>query len=155
MEANAKRLIEKYEADYHKIASKETWTKDDITMMKDLQKLMYYIEVRCAMKEGNDYPGSEHMPDAMSYARGRNSMGQYTSGGSGHYPMENGPWYYDQMNNGGSGSHYNNDYGVSGNRYYDGEKEAVIHKLHRMLDKEDNPMKRTAIQDVLREFEQK
>jgi len=146
MEAKTERLIEKYDADYNKIASKESWTKDDITMMKDLQKLMYYIEVRCAMKEGNEYPGSEHMPD-MSYARG------YSSRMSGHYPMHEGPWYYDME--GGSGSHYRNDYGVSGNRYYDGEKEAVIHKLHRMLDKEDNPMKRTAIQEIIREFEQK
>lgn len=78
MRDKMKRQIEMFEADYDKIASKEVWDPSDITKMKDLQKLMYYLEVRCAMKDGNDYPGSEHMSrgyDGRSYGRmpyGRN-----------------------------------------------------------------------------------
>lgn len=153
MEDREKRLIEKYDADFHKLASKEGWTKDDIAMMKDLQKLMYYMEVRCAMKDGEEYPGSEYMPEkGMSYARGnmdqaRNmNTGRYMSRGSGHYPMgSNGPWYYDDMR--GSGRRYYDG------RYYDGEKEDAVHKLHKVMDSETNPEFKAAIQTAIHELE--
>ena len=44
MEDKMYKQIEKFEADYDKIASKEVWDPSDITKMKDLQKLMYYLE---------------------------------------------------------------------------------------------------------------
>ena len=134
MEAKDLRLIEKYEADFDKISSKEAWSKEDITMMKDLQKLMYYLEIRCAMKEGSVERG--HSYDAHSY----NGYG-YSSGNA-----------YDNGRSGRWSPNYGN---MSGRRYYDGEKEAAIHKLHRMMDSEDNPETRSAIQNVIRELEMK
>ena len=134
MEGNTQRLIEKYEADFNKISSKEGWSKDDIAMMKDLQKLMYYLEIRCAMKEGSVERG--HSYDM-------NSNNSYGYSGRNTY------------NNGYSGRWNPNSDNMSGRRYYDGEKEAAIHKLHRMMDSEDNPETRTAIQNVIRELEMK
>lgn len=124
MEGKEQRLIEKYEADFDKISSKETWSKEDITMMKDLQKLMYYLEVRCAMKEGTIERGHSY-----------DSYHGYSNGRSGRWNPN-----YD---------------GMYGRKYYDGEKEAAIHKLHRMMDSEDNPETRMAIQNVIRELEMK
>lgn len=137
-----KKQVEKFESDYDKIFSKGAWEPKDITMMKDLQKLMYYLEVRCAMKEGEDYPGSEYMDErGSSYARGGNQArspmtGRYMPrGGSGTYPM-----YYDDMRG-------------SGRRYYDDEKESAIHRMHKMMDSESNPDVRMAIQEAIRNLE--
>ena len=141
-----KKQVEKFESDYDQIFAKGTWNKEEIEMMKDLQKLMYYLEVRCAMKEGGEYPGSEYMDKqsydmAHSYARGqmRNPMnGRYMSDGrSGIYPM-----------------HYNMN-GMSGRRYYDDEKDTVIHELHRMMESKTDPEVKMAIQDTIRNLEMK
>ena len=130
-----KKLLEKFDADFHKISSKEMWEPCDITLMKDLQKLMYYIEVRAAMKDGDrQYPGYEYIEDDMSY-RGRDSMGRFTSG------RMHGR-YYDDMNS-------------SGRRYYDSEKDNVANYLHRMMDSENRPEMKNAMQAVLRELEAK
>ena len=61
------KQIEEFEKDYDKIAAKDAWEPCDITKMKDLQKLIYYLEVREAMKNDGEYPGSEYM-DQNSYA---------------------------------------------------------------------------------------
>jgi hypothetical protein len=55
--------------------------------------------------------------------------------------MGNGPWYYDD--------------GMSGRRYYDGEKEDAIHKLHKAMDAETNPEFRMAIQEAIHMLEGK
>ena len=60
------------------------------------------------------------------------------NGRSGYYPMTSGMW---------------NPNDISGRRYYDTEKENAIHKLHRMMDSEENPETRMAIQHVIRELE--
>lgn len=170
MEEMDRKLIEKLDADFHKWSSKEGWEPCDITLMKDLQKLMYYIEVRDAMKEGTkQYPGYEYMDDDRSYRRGRNAMGQYTSGNRGYYsncdgrsmhnmpPMNDMPWgsydnrYYDQ----GSGRRYYDDMRGSGRMYRDSEKDNVLDYLHRMMDSESRPEIKTAMQNVLREIEAK
>ena len=146
------KQIEEFQRDYDKIFEKGKWEPCDYTTMKDLQKLMYYIEVRDAMKNGGDYPGSEYMDQnsynrGYSYARGGNRMHNPTNGrfmprgGSGTYPMGNGPWYYDD--------------GMSGRRYSDGEKEDAIHKLHKAMDAETNPEFRMAIQEAIHMLEGK
>lgn len=162
------KQIEEFEKDYDKIAAKNVWEPCDITKMKDLQKLMYYLEVREAMKNGGEYPGSEYM-DQNSYegAQRRNmNTGRFMSsrGGSGTYPMGYGPMFYnDGRGSGrryydgdrGSGRrYYDDDYG-SGRRYYDGEKEDAIHKLHKAMDAETNPEFKTAIQEAIRMLEEK
>lgn len=150
-----------FQKDYDKLYAKGAWNKDEISMMKDFKKLIYYNLVIDAMKNGEEYPGSEHMPE-MSYRRGRNPMnGQYMSmdmrgmnGGSGmYYPpyMDNS---YDNWNN-GSGNRYYDDMRSSGRRYYDSEKEKAIHKLHHMMENEDNAEKKNALKLAITELEQK
>lgn len=151
MGENMYKQVEEFQKDYDKIYAKGKWEPCDYTTMKDLQKLMYYIEVREAMKNGGDYPGSEYMDQnsygrGYSYARGNTmhnpSNGRFMPrGGSGTYPMGNGPWYYDN--------------GMSGRRYYDGEKEDAIHKLHKAMDAETNPDFRMAIQEAIHMLEGK
>lgn len=175
MEDMDKKLLEKLSSDFHKISSKEGWEPCDITLMKDLEKLMYYIEVRDAMKKGEkSYPGAEYIDDEMSY-RGRDSMGRFTSGrgynsyssyddygdmnsrrgmrGRGSGMMEADPWYYDRGGN--SGRRYYDDGGSSGRRYYDSEKDNTVNYLHRLMDSENRPEIKTAMQNVIRELEAK
>ncbi len=144
MEESTKRLIEKFEADFHTLSSKEGWTKDDLEKMKNLQKLMYYLEVRCAMKEGQEYPGSDYMDqrmsyDSRSYAGGNsgqnrsNQTGRYMSGRSNSYGM---PTY---------GMSY-----TGGRRYYDGPHEIAINDLRHMAMTEQDPDARAAMENALR-----
>lgn len=134
-----KKHIEEFEKDYEKIASKGAWDDKDLERMKNLQKIMYYIELRCAMKEGQEYPGSEYMPEpVMSYARGCDGMGRFTSGN--RYMGRSYDMYYDDM-------------GMSGRRYYDDEKKNALHKLHHMMDMEENPEKKNALKIAINELE--
>lgn len=112
MDAKTHKLIEKYEQDFEKISSKEGWEPKDVEMMKDLQKLMYYLEVRCAMKEADD-----------DWPRSR-------SRGSG---------YYGHMG--------------SGRRYYDDGKMHVARRLRTMMENEDDPEMRMAMQEVLDRYD--
>lgn len=136
-----KKLIEKFEADFNNLSSKNGWTPDDLEKMKNLQKLMYYIEVRCAMKEGQDYPGSEYMDQRMSY-----DNRSYAGGGS--MPNRN-----SQTGRFMSG-HY--PYGMtytSGRRYYDGPHENAVMDLRRMAMNEQDPEARAAMENALRYLE--
>lgn len=145
-----KKHIEEFEKDFEKIASKGAWDEKDISKMKDLQKLMYYMEVRCAMKEGDEYPGSEYMPeDGRSYARGRDMMGRYTSGNRYMGRGGSGTYYPPYMDN-----RYYDDMGSSGRRYYDDEKKNALHKLHHMMDMEENPEKKNALKIAINELEE-
>lgn len=131
MDMKTQKLIEKYEGDFDKISSKEGWEPSDITIMKDLQKLMYYIELRCAMKEGQqDYRGQ--------------SRGGYGGYGAGRYGTM-----------GGSGRYYNDMGSGSGRRYYDDEKESALGRMYKMMESETNPEARMAIQMAIRELENK
>ncbi len=127
MEERDKRLIEKLEADFHKLSSQEGWTKEDLEKMKDLQKLMYYMEVRCAMKKGQGYPGSDYMDD---YGHTSYAMSQTQ-----RFPM------------GYQG------YNMSGRRYYDDERSNAIGYLQRMHSNEQNPEMRMALERAIRELE--
>ena len=142
-----KKLIEKFEADFQTLSSKNGWTPEDLEKMKNLQKLMYYLEVRCAMKEGNEYPGSEYMDQRMgydnrSYASGNsgqnrsNQTGRYMSGRSNSYGM---PTY---------GMSY-----TGGHRYYDGPHESAINDLRHMAMTEQDPEARAAMENALRYLE--
>lgn len=155
---NPMKQVEKFDADYSKIYSQDGWTKEDIEMMKDLQKLMYYIEVRCAMKDGADYPGEQYMDDmsyngydSRSYDGYDNSYarGGYGRGGMGRsMAMQNGrPMPY------GRNGMYGN--GMSGRRYYDGEKENAMNDLRRMMSMEQDPEKRSMIESAIHALEMK
>ena len=128
-----------FQQDYEKMYAKGTWSPQEVAMMKDLKKLIYYNLVIDAMENGNGYPGDKYMSD-MSYARGRNSMGQFTSGDN-----------WDRM----SGMYYDGMNDRSGRRYYDSEKEKAIHKLHHMMDNTDDPERKNALKIALNELEMK
>lgn len=139
-----------YQQDYDKLFAKGNWNPQEISMMKDLKKLIYYNLAIDAMENGQGHPGEGHLPE-MSYARGRNAMGQFTSGDnwdnrSGHYP------YYPDM---GGGMYYDGMNDRSGRRYYDSEKEKAIHKLHHMMDNTDDPERKNALKIALNELEMK
>ena len=147
MDMKTQKLIEKYEEDFDKISSKEGWEPNDITIMKDLQKLMYYIELRCAMKEGQQ---DNWEPSERSY-RGQSRGGG--GGGSGAGYGGYGAGRYGTMG-GGSGRYYD-ERGGSGRRYYDDEKESALGRLYKMMESEANPEARMAIQMAIRELENK
>ena len=136
MDEKMRKLVDRFDADFHEYAGKATWEPKDITMMKDLQKLMYYIEVRCGMKEADDRRDYEYNDDDrsydMSYARGGR-------GGSGRR-YYNGP------------SSYSN---TSGRRYYDDERESAIRRLRKLMDSESNQEIRMAMQNVINELEER
>lgn len=135
-----KKLIEKLEVDFQGLSSKNAWSPEDLERMKNLQKLMYYIEVRCAMKEGADYPGEQYMDERSfdsrsyggnSYARGSQNRGSSAGRfGSGHYPMND--YSYD----------------MSGRRYYDSEHNALRNDLQRMMMSEKDPMIRQHMENL-------
>lgn len=153
MGADIKRENEAFLADYKKVYDKGTWSLEDLTRMKEYKKLIYYNLAICAMEDGDGFPGSEHL---TAGARGRNPMGQFTSGnrwgnpdysdmgygtGMGHYPWETGNRYYDDME------------GTSGRRYYDSEKKKTLHKLHSMLENTDDPERRSALEFAINVME--
>ena len=129
MTDECKREIETFKQDYQKLYAKGQWKPEEISMMKDLKKLIYYSLAIEAMESGEGHPGEGHLPE-MSYARGRNRMGQYTSGNG---------MYYDDM-------------GHSGRMYYDSEKERAIHQLQRMHDNTDDPERRNALRTAIEEL---
>ena len=148
-----KKQNDDFQADFDKIYAKGTWTKDEISMMKDLKKLIYYNKVICAMDEGTEYPGSDHMPDMseMSFRRGRNPMnGQYMSRDmyrdGGYNNSNSGMYHYPD---------WPNSYDMSGRRYYDSEKEKAIHKLHHMMENTDDPERKNALKIAINELEMK
>lgn len=143
MEAKKRKLIERFEADFEKIASLDGWTKEQLEMMKDLEKLMYYIEVRCAMEEGkDDYEGE------YSGARRRDSMGRYSSGYDYDYGYGYGnrmPRYmYDDMSMRSGG-------GMSGRRYSrTSHNESMADELEKALMETKNERSREAIEYAMR-----
>lgn len=160
MDDTTKRLIDTFEKDFHELSSKGAWTSEDLVKMKDLQKIMYYLEVRCAMKEGNEYPGSEYMDGGSSFrGRGRsgNSYGGNSYGGS--YDNSYGgnsydhPYYDGRGNRGGGGGSGNRSSNMSGRRYYDGEREKFMNELNRMMDSEQDPRTREAMENLARMIE--
>lgn len=139
-----------FQQDYDKMFAKGTWSPQEIDAMKNLKKLIYYNLAIEAMENGQGHPSDGYLPE-MSYARGRNAMGQFTSGDnwdnrSGHYP------YYPDM---GGGMYYDGMNNSSGRRYYDSEKEKAIHKLHHMMDNTDDPERKNALKIALNELEMK
>jgi hypothetical protein len=136
MGADIRKENETFQADYDKLYAKGAWDKDALCMMKDLKKLIYYNLAIEGMQNGQGFPGSEHMGE-MSYARGRDSLGRYTSGDMSREYRD--PW----------------DREYSGRRYYDSEKEKAIHKLHHMMENTDDPERKNALKIAINELEQK
>ena len=98
MAENAMKEVECFQKDYDKLYTKGSWTKDEVSLMKDYKKLIYYNLVIDRMLNGESYPGEEYMPDGMSGRRMRNPMnGQYMSGNG---------MYRDMGRNGSGTYHY-------------------------------------------------
>lgn len=129
MEECMRKTRNRLEDEFNHLSSEDKWTFELIENMKNVLKSIYYIDVICAMKDGEDYPGSDYMN--RSYARGGMSRRSYDNYRD-----------YDDMRG-------------SGRRYYDGEKENAINKMRMMMDSEQNPEVRMAIQNAIRELESK
>lgn len=71
MGEHMRKTRERLEEEFKHISSNETWTKDSLETMKNILKSMYYIDVICAMKDGDEYPGSEYMGKSYASRRGR------------------------------------------------------------------------------------
>lgn len=150
-----KKIIDRLENEFYQIASnaisqQESIEREDIENMKDLQKICYYMEVRCAMKEAEEYMDEEYMDDSdyqkRSYGNryynggnvyGRGNTNSYTRGG------------YSRTS-GRRGSSYTNN-GRSGRRYYDNEaeKENSMNDLRQMLQMEQDPEKRSMLEGIM------
>lgn len=142
-----------FQKDYNKMYDKGTWNKDELEMMKNLKKLIYYNLVIDAMENGGSYPGSKYIPE-MSFRRGSNmNNGRFMSRDM-YYPpyMDGNSWDMDGRMN--SGRNYYDNNGSSGRNYYDSEKEKAIHKLHHMMENEDNVEKKNALKMAIMELEQ-
>lgn len=141
MEGKMHKLIEKFENDFDKIASLDGWTKEQIEMMKDLEKLMYYIEARCAMKEGkyeyeDDYSGARG-------GRRRDSMGRYSSDYDYGYDNRIPRYMYDDMSMRSGG--------MSGRRYSrNSHNESMADELEKALMETKNERSREAIEYAMR-----
>jgi hypothetical protein len=146
-----RKIIEGLENQFYQIASQaiaqENIEREDIENMKDLQKICYYMEVRCAMKEGDGYDDGEYMNDmeyqnrsyGNRYYNGNGNMNMsnrgnsYARGGMRNYSRRNVPY----MN------------GNSGRRYYDGnEKDNSMNDLMQMIQMEQDPEKRAMLEGI-------
>lgn len=79
-----RKTRERLEEEFKHISSNEVWTDKSIETMKNVLKSMYYIDVICAMKDGDEYPGSDYM--RKSYAPH-------------HYGMSGRRYYDDEKHN--------------------------------------------------------
>lgn len=127
MEVKDTKLIEKLQSDFDKYAAKDGWTPQEVCLMKDLEKIMYYIEVRDAMKQGQNVGSNDY--EFASGMRGRRSYDGYPNRGM----------YYDD--------------GMSGRRYYDDEKEHSVRRLRNLMENETNHEVKMAMQNVLHQLE--
>lgn len=146
------KKYEELESDFNKILSKGEWKTEDFCKMKDIQKILYYIDAREGMKNGQGFPGSEYLDGGegdMSFRRGRNPMnGRYISRDAGRN--------MNGMNN-GSGTYYPpymDGMNMSGRRYYDSEREKALHKLHHMMDNTDDPERKSALNFAIKTVEE-
>lgn len=152
MDNQDRKIIENLEHAFHGIASqafgKEDIERQDIEDMKDLQKIMYYMEVRCAMKEGEDY--QDDYMNEMEYSN-RSGIGRYYN--SNMYGRGNnyGRYGYNRTSGRRGNSYMNN--GSSGRRYYDGEKENSMNDLRQMLQMEQDPEKRSMLEGIMHVLE--
>ncbi len=86
MSHNARRVVDMLEDDLHKIVEKGDISPQDLEMLKNASKTMYYLSVYCAMEDGGEEP---YYDDGYSgRGRRRNSIGQYSGDYSGtrYYP---------------------------------------------------------------------
>lgn len=147
MDIRDKKLIEKLDNDFHQLSSQEGWQPQDIELMKDLQKLMYYMEVRCAMKESEEYNNDPY--------EGEMDNGRYGSYGNRYY-NDGGMSGRNMYSRGGYNRSSSRGYGnrsYSSRRYYDGDKESSMNDLRQMISMEQDPEKRSMLENIMHTLE--
>lgn len=132
MDLQDKKVLEELESDFHKIASKNGWTPEDYESMKNIQKLMYYMEVRCAMKEGQEARDARYTDGAKREWGQSYDRGTMPRGGSGRYSYDRGSYRY-----------------MPERRYYDGGRESSISEIRRAMAMEQDPEVREAMENVV------
>lgn len=157
MNSQDKKIIDRLENEFYQIASniasqQESIEREDIENMKDLQKICYYMEVRCAMKEAEDEYMDDPDHEERSY-RGRsyNSYNGSNMYGRGNSYTRGG---YSRTSGRRGGSYMN---GRSGRRSYDNEseKEASMNDLRQWLQMEQDPDKRAMLEGFMHVMEEK
>lgn len=153
------KLIDKFSEDFYQLSSREGWTKEDLENMKNLQKLMYYIEVRCAMKdELEDEEDEEEMEYSRSYNDGRSYGSRYYDGGNmygrgGGYSNGRSGRYGRTGVRRSNGSSYGGGMPYNSRRYYDNEKENSMNDLRQMISMEQDPEKRSMLENIMHSLE--
>lgn len=152
MDNRDRKIIENIEDIFYQYASNIN-PQDDIERscienMKDLQKIMYYMEVRDAMKQGEEYDdeyANEMEQPSRSYTGGRYYNNGNTYGRGNSYARSG----YNRTYGRRGGSYMNG--GRSGRRSYDseGEKEASINDLRQVIQMEQDPEKRSMLENVM------
>ncbi len=139
MKKARERFYSEFTQMFSKAASKEDWSKDCVEIMKDLLKSIYYIDVLDAMHNPEEYDenysrngydrGYNSYDQGRSNARGRDSMGRFTSRDGGY---------------GMSGRHF---YGS-----YNDDRMATMERLQGLMNNEPNNEVRMALQNAMNEL---
>lgn len=158
MNSQDKKIIDRLDNEFYNIASnaisqQDSIEKEDLENMKDIQKICYYMELRCAMKENENYDDEEYMNDeeyqkrsyTNRYYNGGNMYGRGNSYARGGYGRTSGRRGNSYMN------------GRSGRRYYDNEvdKESSMDDLRQWIQMEQDPEKRSMLESFMRVMEDK
>ena len=155
------KIIDNLEEIFYQYASsinpQEDIEKSCVESMKDLQKIMYYMEVRDAMKQGEGYE-DEYMNDMEQSGRSYNGGRYYNSYNGGNMYGRGGNSYtrggygYGRFS-GRRGNPYMN--GRSGRRSYDNEaeKENSVNDLRQWIAMEQDPEKRSMLESVMHVLE--
>ena len=61
MEEFMMKARERYLDEFNRVSSQDKWDVSCVELMKNLLKCVYYVDVICAMDEGNDYPASDSL----------------------------------------------------------------------------------------------
>lgn len=99
--------------------------------------------------KGEEYPGDEYMNE-MGY-QGRSGNNRYYNGNMYSRGNNYGRYGYNRASGRRGGSYMGN--GASGRRYYDGDKENSMNDLRQMLQMEQDPEKRSMLENIMHMLE--
>ena len=123
---------------------------------------MYYIEVRCAMKEGGEYPGEEYINemDGGNRSFGGRSNNSYNNSYGGRYYDGNNSYNRSGYQGRSGMTSGRRSYGMpymgnsyNSRRYYDSEKENAINDLRQMIQGEQDQEKISMLENIMHMIE--
>ena len=104
MSDGMKKVIYMLEDEIDKMSRKNDITPNDLAILKDASKSLYYLTVTCAMNEGSDSYGRRPYYETYGedYGRMRDSRGRYMGDGArsyGHMDKSEEKMYLEKMLN--------------------------------------------------------